>query len=190
MKTKIKFDDYVKMIQSRAHYYSRCYRIAYEDVEAQGFLIYCISLQDYEKKKASFSTFLYRNLSGRLRDYCRIKNGKEKFDCSLDKLTICEKRSFDNRTNDDVHFDLFSARENGPSMEQFLLYAECYLSPLAFKILKWLLNDGLSDFKSKTNPSLNVMSKVLSINLDTLKGIWQELSDFWNMRGAVFYASN
>jgi hypothetical protein len=74
---KIKFDDYVNMVRSRAHYYARCFKMDYDDVEAQGFLIYCISLKDFDKKRASFSTFLYRNLSGRLRDYCKMKTERE-----------------------------------------------------------------------------------------------------------------
>jgi hypothetical protein len=172
---KIKFTDYVNMVRSRAHYYARCYRMDYEDIEAQGFLIYCMAIRDYNKKRASFSTFLYRNLSGRLRDYCKQKTEAE----SLDNFD----EAFESFT------DLFEARKDCPQ-EQFLQYAHDYLTPFAFKILKWLVQDQLSCLRSKTKPSLISMAKILSVSLDTLNSAWQELSDFWNLKGAAFYASN
>lgn len=171
---KIQFDDYVNMVRSRAHYYARCYHMEYADVEEQGFLIYCISVRDYKKNKASFSTFLYRNLSGRLNDYCKQTAAKEGLD------------NFDEPF--ETFIDLWPARES-LSPEQFLTYARDYLSPVAFNILRWLLNDQLAGFRTKSNPSLVSLSKTLNITLESLETYWQELSDFWKLRGAAFYAS-
>jgi hypothetical protein len=175
IKQKTEFDKYVDMIRSRAHYYSKCYKRDYADVEAQGFLIYCISLQNYQKSKASFSTFLFTNLSGRLRDYCRQKKAREKLD-NFDK-------SFD------TFIDLWEVRES-PPQEQFLQYAKCYLSPFTFTVLEWLLKNQLEGFKSKTNPALISIAKRLSVRVEKLEIAWKELTDFWNLRGSVFYASN
>jgi len=175
MKTQIKFDDYVNMIRNRAHYYSRCFKMDYLDLESQGFLIYCMCLKKYKKSKASFSTFLYQNLSGRLLYYCKQKNEMEGLD------------NFDEPF--ETFIDLWQARESHP-VEGFLQYAYDYISIDAYKILKWLVYDQLADFQSKTNPSLNVMSQRLSMPLEKLKAIWQEIGDFWNSRGARFYALN
>jgi DNA-directed RNA polymerase specialized sigma24 family protein len=183
-KQKTEFDNYVNMIRSRAHYYAKCYNMDYADVEAQGFLIYCISLKDYNKKRASFSTFLYRNLSGRLLDYCKIKTKKEKHDCRLSEIFNLEDE------NTDIGFDIFAAREAEPNTEQLLSYAKCYLTSGAYKILKWLLNDRLAEFRSRANPSLVSIAKTLNIKVDLLKIYWQELFDFLDLRGATFYASN
>jgi hypothetical protein len=175
VKQKIEFDKYVKMIRSRAWYYAKSYGMDYADIEEQGFLIYCISLRDYQKNKASFSTFLYRNLSGRLNDYCQQKMEIEcldDFDVPFEKFV-----------------DLWEARESRPK-DQFLQYARDYLTPLTFTVLEWLLDDRLERFKRRTNPSLVSIAKVLSIQVETLEIAWKELSDFWNLRGFVFYASN
>ncbi|MDR1838681.1 MAG: hypothetical protein LBQ93_03730 [Treponema sp.] len=173
IKKKNEFDTYVKMIRKFAWQYAKKFRMDYSDVEAQGFLIYSMAIQDFHKKKASFSTYLYINLHGRLRDYCRIKTKKEYLD-NLDKPF-------------ETYIDLWEAKEE-QSIDQFLQYAQSDLSSTAFNILKWLLNDRLSGFKSCKNPSLVTMSEKLSMDIVTLKLAWQELSNFWNWRGAAFYA--
>jgi hypothetical protein len=184
IKPEIEFDKYVSMIRNRARYYARYYKMDYADVEAQGFLIYCMSLKDFNKKMASFSTFLYRNLSGRLRDYCRLKTKREHFDCNLTEVfSVADE-------NIDIEFDIFAAREFGPDTEQLLLYAKCYLTSGAYKILKWLLDDQLVEFRSKVHPSLAAIAKTLNIELDVLRTHWKELFDFWDLRGAAFYAFN
>ena len=180
---KIEFDDYVRMVRKMAHFYAKCYHMDYEDVESQGFLIYCVSLEKYKKGKASFSTHLYINLRGRLKDYCEQVKCRKCNDVSLNALL---ESDFEHG----LEKDCFPAREEGPSDEQFLLYAELYLSSSAYKVLKWLLTNRLSEFRSKTNPALKSISKKLNIKYLTLDLIWQEITDFWNIRGAAFYACN
>ena len=177
---KIKFDDYVNMIRSRAHYYSKCYRMEYSEVEAQGFLIYCMCIKYYQKNKASFSTYLYRNLSGRLRDFCRNRAQQENKECCLEEI-------FDEEIASKIGFDFFVARENGPSVKQLLDYAKCYLSGEAYSILKWLLTDQLAELG--ICPSLSLISKASKIPLLVLDVFWQELRDFWNIKGRDFYNS-
>jgi len=185
-KANVKFDDYVNMVRSRAWFYSRKYEMEYSDVEAQGFLIYCISLQDYKSKKASFSTFLFRNLNGRLRDYCRQIKNKTCRDMHLCDCYIPENKVHDN-LNEDVDFDIFKARET-ITEEEFLFYAKCFLTPIAYNILKWVLEDQLLEVRSKSNPSLVTISKMLRIEIEELKKVWNELIEFWNYRGAAFYS--
>ena len=144
-------------------------------MEAQGFLIYCVTLRKFKKIKASFSTYLYQNLSGYLLAYCKQKKSNEGLD------------NFDEPI--ETFIDLWQARESQP-MEQFLQYASDYLSSVAYNILKWILTDQLVEFRSKNNPSLVSISKTLNISLEKLLEYWRELSDFWNLRGAAFYASN
>jgi hypothetical protein len=170
----IKLDDFVDMVRSRAHYYAKKFNMDYVDLEAEGVIIYFHALKDYNPLKASFSTFLYQRLSGYLQHYC-IKEATEKM------FSI-----------DDVPADssIFVAREYGPSKDQLLSYAKSMLSPNAFIVLEWIVNDRLEELRSKKNPALNTISAKLSIDLFTLKLAWQELADFWDWRGAAFYAEN
>jgi hypothetical protein len=149
----------------------------YSDLESQGFLIYCICLKKYKKDKASFSTFLFQNLSGRLCAYCKQKVARECLD-----VFDCADWTFEE------FIDSCPARESTP-VESFLQYAYDYISTDAYKLLKWLVYDHLFEFRSKNSPSLNVLSKKLSIPLDKLRVLWQEIAGFWDLKGAGFYAS-
>jgi hypothetical protein len=187
-KTKIKLVDYVNMIRKLSWYYAKKFGMEYEDVEAQGFLIFCISSQMFKKEKARFSTFLHRNLRGRLCDYCEFKMKKQ---CKDNRLANVKSLfETENGTLSDFDFDIFPARESAPTIEQFLSYAKCYVSIDAYNILCKLLNGMLLGFRSKTNPSLITMAKVTAIDFEKVKSAWQELTDFWNMRGAAFYAES
>lgn len=188
---KIKFDDYVNMVRSRAHFYARCYKMDYADIEAQGFLIYCFSLESYKKKKASFSTYLYQNLSGYLLAYCKQQREKTSQEMFLEDAYFSEMKSaVNNSIDDNISFDIFSAREDGPTMEQFLQYANDYLTPIAYNILEWLLNDRLEGLRFKKKPSLRIISNALLISLEKIETAWQEISDFWNIKGFAFYSTN
>ena len=180
------------MVRSRAHYYAKCYRMEYEDVEAQGFLIYCMSIKDYNEKKASFSTHLYRNLSGYLLAYCSKNAKARRFEYDRTFVSCSYNGDFD--------FDFFPAKAHAPTVEQFLAYAKCYLTSAAFEILKWAVTERFLDFRQKVNPFAvdfrklttkalsNVLAKVAAMDCKTVESAWQELSDFWNSRGAAFYS--
>jgi hypothetical protein len=161
------------MIRNRAHYYSNKFGVEYLDLEEEGFFIYCMTLVRFNPEKASFSTYLWQNLSGRLSLYCRQKiaiEGLDNFDEPFEKF-----------------IDLWEAKES-PSVEQFLQYAYDYLSPVAYNILLWILDNQLIESRSKKNPSLIKIAKMFNMSLEMLKTYWQELFDFWNMRGFAFYS--
>jgi DNA-directed RNA polymerase specialized sigma24 family protein len=191
-KTKINLVDYVNMIRKFSWYYAKKFGMDYEDVEAQGFLIFCISAQMYKKKKAQFSTFLYRNLKGRLHDYCEQKMKKQCKEYRLADMPLYfgAETNLCSGVDFDLSFDIFPAQESAPTIEQFLSYAKCYVSMDAYNILYQLLNGVLLAFRSKTNPSLTSMAKVMKMDIERVKSAWQELFDFWNMRGAAFYADD
>ena len=182
----VRFGEFVKMIRERSWHFARKFNLDYEDVEAQGFLIYCIALEKHDPLKASFSTYLYQNLTGRLQDYCEqyyshvskdINSVDLRFETELDMVMIDK-------------LDLLPARSTEPTLEQFMDYAEHYLSSFTFSILKWIVHDRLSGFQSQKNPSLIAMSKKLNIDIDVLKKAWEELGTFWNLRGAAFYSAS
>ena len=176
-KNVIEFDDYVGIVRERAHYYTKCYRMDYEEVEAHGFWIYCKALENYKKNKnASFSTFLYINLSGRLRDYCRSLNHKTRLDESLedsitDECTISYKDSLQDRR---INY----------TKEELMLFAKSVLSADAYKILCWVLDRSWENedvTQKKIHASLQyAFCDVKKWSLDRVYKSWIELKDCWN----------
>ena len=67
---KGQFENYVNLIRKSAHFYANKHNIDYEEVEAQGFLIYCQCIKDYDISKSTFSTHLSWELK-RLNDFCK-----------------------------------------------------------------------------------------------------------------------
>jgi hypothetical protein len=152
----------------------------YEELRAQSFEYYCLALEKYNPLKASFSTYLYTYVSGKLLLYCQQKRRYEGQDC-----LISEEESYED------FIASLKACEN-PSTEQFMAYANCFLTPTAHNILKWVVYEGITFIRSKDNRQLTVkaLSKRFNVNAQIIQSAWKELFDFWNMKGAAFYASN
>jgi hypothetical protein len=152
----------------------------YEELQAQSFEYYCLALEKYNPLKASFSTYLYTYVSGKLLLYCQQKQRYEGLDC-----LVSEEESYEN------FIASLKACEN-PSTEQFMAYANCFLTAVAYNILKWVVYEGITFIKSKASRRLtvNALSKRFNVDVKIIESAWQELSDFWNMKGAAFYASN
>jgi len=183
---RVELGDYIGLIKSRAYYYYRCYGVDYDDVEAQGYLIYCLALKDFMKKKASFSTYLFIRLSGGLRDYCRIKTKKERLDQSLEGFIDKIKQ----RDDADEKLSVILKAREGNDAKHFLEFAKCYLSSNSYFVLKWLLHNQLLEFRNRCYPSLSAISKVINIPLEKLTDYWQEIGNFWNHHGAAYYVEN
>jgi hypothetical protein len=169
----IKLDDYIRMIRKSAWIHAKRYGMEYEDMEAQGFLIYCMAVKEHNPAKASFSTFLYRNLAGRLTDYC---------------LQLARRRAGVNIEKEDHELlDLISAREEFPASE-FLQCAEYFLSGPAYSVLKWLIETGYSKPGGMRRPSMKAAAVTLGISYESVKDAWAELRIFWNKNGAAIFA--
>ena len=121
------FDKYVRLIRKTAGDYAKKYKLPYEDVEAQAFLIYCETLEKYDVSKGvQFITYLYSCLKS-LGDYCKVelkKNGSEGvsvFDVEVDEKT-----------------------EN-LQVKDFLAVASKMLSIEAYDVLQWLVSFEWND---------------------------------------------
>jgi len=171
---QVKFDDYVNMVRSRAHYYAKCFSMDYDEIEAQGFLIYCKTITKFDNKKASFSTYLYRNLSGNLLAYCRQKKekeGLENYDEPFEKYT-----------------DLREAKESQPTIEQLLQYAKNHITSDTYDVLFWIVNREWEDSKRKKKPSMKdarwFFCGVKKWDVKRIYDAWAELKYFW--RSGIF----
>jgi len=175
-KCNIKFDDYVNMVRSRAHYYSKCYGMDYADVEAQGFLIYCETLQDYNPLVALFSTYLHRRLSGRLNDYCK----------KIRKIE-CHNESLDVKLSNEIsttYQDLLCKSFNSFELEQLLLCARDCLSDDAYQLLSWAVQRQWENKKTVSNKKITIRDayRVFSVffnwSLARVNFAWEEISMF------------
>ena len=176
-KTKIKFDDYVNMVRKAAWHFAKKFGMEYEDVEAQGFLIYCMSIEKYNKKKASFSTFLYRNLSGYLLEYCKTKTEKKRLDSSLEDFLKTDL------FGDGINFDIFAARKSNPTIDELLHYAKNYLSSDAYKVLAWILDRQWESGGCKKPCIAHARQLFCGVRKWDMKRVclaWNEIGDFWH----------
>ena len=70
---KGQFEAYVMMIRKMAHKFARKLNVPYEEMEAQGYLIYSECLKSFDiSKGTTFSTHLFTNLK-RLNDSTESK---------------------------------------------------------------------------------------------------------------------
>lgn len=173
-KYSIKFDDYVAMVRDFAHFYTKCYGMDYADVEAQGFLIYCISLRDFNGL-ASFSTFLYGNLKGRLRDYCKQQQRHDKDKDSLDTSLTNETCT--------TFVEALADKRTSFTKEELLSYAKCLLTPDAYKVLCWVLDrqwevDDSTESKIHA-PLQSFFCDIKKWRLNRVYSAWLEIKDFW-----------
>jgi len=176
-KKKIKFDDYVLMVRSRAGDFSRWYRINYEEMESEGFLIFCKAIKEFNPARASFSTYLYRRLSGQLKDYCMSVRKKARKADKIFQTTICVQETFE-RSFDEI-----------PLSESFMDYARDYLSPASYRILEWLVGMEWVCAGSNRKPTPAQVAKVFKVRTDVVREFWEELDVFWKVKGLSFFGA-
>jgi len=102
--------DYKNMIRKVSFYFSNKYKVEYEDVEAQAYLIFCETLEKYDNTKSSFSTYLYTRLNGYLNLYLKknINNDYEYIDEGKDKIfdKFCKILEFYDQINTELSEDV------------------------------------------------------------------------------------
>lgn len=150
------FEKYQKLIQKRSWQYYKSYNgvMPYEDIEAQGYLIYCKALENYDVTKSNFSTHLWWEL-GNLCSYCktfvRIQERKTPLNESI-KYHEIEKFNIE---------DLISE-----------------LSEKATKVVKWILSREWEDFH-KTKPTIQMACEKFGCSYPTMKKTWNEIEKVW-----------
>lgn len=184
--TSIKLDGYVNMVRKLAHYYANYYGMEYDELEGQGFLIYTLALQAHNPAKASFSTFLYTNLKGRLADFCKQQIARTWRNQAADMVMVNQAGGFlENENAPTTAIELLEERKDYPR-EKFLEYASDYLSPIAKTLLVWCLDKEHPEMRKK--PSYTAAIKELNYPKERVKSAWEELKVFWQNAGSSFYA--
>ena len=166
------FEKYTKIIYKRAHEFSKAYNIPYEEMQSQGYLIYCECLKNYEVGKASFSTYLYIQL-GRLRDFAK---------------TYCRQQGY---LIQDYYKDYYGENEDyeqkipaftiTSTTKELLEDARTEMSYNAFLLLKWIVSYQWSE-EGKKKPTISQAVCYFNLSRKTVENAWNEIKNFWNLR--------
>lgn len=174
------FDKYVNLIRKRAHEYSKKYNIDYDEMESQGFLIYCECLDKYDCTKSNFITYLYIQLN-RLGDFAKTY---------IHQQGYLIQDYYSNEENEDVENvedTIKSKNYYSPTINDILNEAKKELSEQAFQLLKWIVEKEWEK-KNKKTPTISMASKYFNVSKTIIEKIWNECKDFWNTKGIAFYA--
>jgi len=189
------FKRFVNMIRSRAWKYAKAYGMDYDDVEAEGFTIYCICLEKFNGKLASFSTYLFNNLNGRLNDYCeRYVNQTYRVNLETDILSKTETIIGYELGVNGVPVDALkeptcvasTPADYSETRDRFLDFAQDWLTPFAFGVLKYLVDRGF-DAGSERKPTVKKVAEVLSMDNGSIQNAFDEIKGFWQCKGHDFF---
>lgn len=186
---KIKFEDYVMMIRKMAHKFSNKYNVPYDEVEAQGFLIYSECVKTFDMSKGSFSTHLFTNLK-KLNDYGQTYNRQKgvlledinNYDFrKSNNLVKIKSKEIENKSTYDICLDY-----NPITLVDLLQYSKEYLSNEAYKLFKWILERSWDDF-IHTKPTVKMAMEKFKTTRKRIDVLWEECSNFWNNVGINYY---
>lgn len=174
------FEKYQKMIQKIAHKVCNRYNLEYEDIEAQGYLIYCECVHNYNITRSSFSTYLYINLSGRLVDYA-ISTIRQKGINLYDLLNPGD-------TENDVIEDrcsLLASSDTPIDQDGILEFAKEFLSHDSYIIFNWIIKRDWEK-KGRKKPSIYSAVETFGWKRTRVQKCWNECKMFWLNEGAAF----
>ena len=178
--SKIKFEDYVGMIRKRAHYYSRIYNVEYEELEAQGFMIYCMALKNYDVTKSSFSTHLFTELN-RIKDYCYTLTRNRQYEENIEDCALIDKHTQERKELQ------VEARKDGLSLKDFLEACKCDLSENAYQLMKFIV-ERTWEREGKRIPSIGTIVNVTGWKRKFVEKYWVECENYWNDIGVSLYS--
>lgn len=186
---KIKFEDYVMMIRKMAHKFSNKHGVPYDELESQGFLIYCECVKTFDLSKgATFGTHLFTNLK-RLNDYA-ITYKRQKgvlieditnSDYKKSSLIKMKSKEVTKKPTYDIQLNYDNVK-----LVDLLEYAQDYLSNEAYKLFKWILERSWDDFVH-TKPSIKMAMEKFNMTRTKMSVLWNECFNFWNNVGVNFY---
>src|SRR5574344_2701443 len=173
------FEKYANLIRKRAHEYSTKYGINYDEMESQGFLIYCECLKKYDISKAKFCTYLYIQLN-RLGDFAKTYNRQQ-------GVLIQDYYSNPNEKKEKDYETTLPAREFAPDVADFLNEAKDILSDNAYNLMTWIVGRTWEG-KNKRTPTVSMAVKYFNVSKQVIERGWEEIGTFWNSKGSAFYA--
>lgn len=154
------FETYVNAIRKCAHHYADIYNIDYDELEAQGYLIYCEALKSYDPSKSKFITHLMSELRG-LGNYARSLYKHEKYGAySLDTTP--------------VEFESDAL----PSLDEILELGNSSLSKMAYEVFEWILKRSWEKV-GRSKPTLTNVCDQFNLTKTVAERVWKEIRDFY-----------
>ena len=163
------FEQYVNLIRKSAHFYASKYQIDYEEVEAQGLLIYCQCLKDYKVGQSSFSTHLSWELK-RLNDFCKTYLRQQG--------DLIEDYYFNSDDRNLSPIDIIPARNENPTLLELLEIGLQYLSSEAYKLFNWILGRTWEQ-KGRLRPSITLAMNTFHYSREQATSLWNEIGNFY-----------
>ena len=185
------FNKYVNLIKNRAWQCFKKTNIDYEDLEAQGFLIYCECLQKYDVSKSNFCTYLYIQLN-KLYDFAKtVKRQKglliNDFENNkLGSLSIYNEIAITQNDNVKLKENIIISPNETISQEKLLEFGKEQLSDFAYRILEWLIS-RIWEGRYKKTPTIKMASIYFNQSIDIISKYWEECKNFWNNSGKLLY---
>lgn len=168
------------LIRKRAWVYAQTYKVEFEELEAQGYLIFLESLDKFDDTKAAFGTFLYWKLNG-LQDFCYAKL---KYQAPLASESFDDEDSESTPSRQQLKLQELAETSYALFLERLELAAAIMsLSSDACELLTWL-KDGhwrKPSYLRKT-PSLSYAIdcwREKGWGLSRVENAWTELANWW-----------
>lgn len=175
MENNVQFEKYVNMIRKAAHIAAKSTGVEYEEIEAQGFLIYCECLEKFDVTKGvSFSTFLYTKLMTLAGDARYMGIGYSRGRKTESFEAVCETTSF-------------KGREENPTLENLLESAKFCLSVKAYDVMEWILKRTW-ETESIHKPKISMVMQKFNIGRKLATKLWDECKLFWINQGCLLYS--
>lgn len=191
------FIKYQPMIRKAAWKASKLWGIEYQDMEAQGYLIYTETLERYNSDKSKFSTFLYSRLRT-LNDYGkrlnRINNYNQIGYVETPNMAPDSMKDFNSWMENAILW--FDSGEPFLSYDDFVEKLEFYdsaasdLSDKAKMILDYILSS--SEEKYSFHSVKNYFRVTYKWPTCVIKKLWSEIQEWWNtflVNGSGLYAN-
>lgn len=167
---KGQFEQYVNLIRKSAHFYANKWNIDYEEVESQGFLIYCQCLENYDVTQSKFSTHLSWELK-RLNDFCKTYLRQ--------RGNLIEDYFAQPTENDLSVVDIIPAYDENPTLTDLLKEAVKNLSHEAYLMFEWILGRTW-ETKGKLKPSITLAMNTFHYTREQTTKFWNEIGNFYH----------
>jgi len=162
------FEKFTNMIDKKAWEVSKSTGVEFEELQAQGALIYLYCLNKFDVSKASFSTFLCLSLN-RLYEFAYYFRDRNRDD-----------------TLSEIAENSLESRKNNPTLKEVLEAAKETLTEDGYRLIDWILNRSW-DFQGKNKPCLAMAMRNFGWNRDYSKSVWNECKIWWNKVGKTLY---
>lgn len=170
---ELMFDKYVKMIQKKAWEVSKNTGYDYEDIEAEGFKLYCEALKTWNPDKSSFSTHLHNYLM-QLSCYPLwvapgYQRGRE-----VGELSETAEKKLESKYNSIQLYDILDC-------------AKEILTSTSYNIIKWILERSWES-DSVHKPNISMCCRMLNLQRKEVEVAWAEIKNFWKNEGTLLFA--